>query len=134
MAFDAEVLAELVEPLEDGAIAGEGAKADFIERLCKAKNFEGLLLRQEGSALLCRWLTHVAEEIVEAGGKRCDPARLLVLRSAHTVPSVDIQELSLQGHLWPSDKISFLQLQRRLRQQFGAPATAILSTFPFFRG
>ena len=76
----------------------------------------------------------MAEEIIEASGERRDPARLLILRSAHTIPSVDIQELSLQGHLLSSDEISFLQLQGRLRQQFGAPTTTVLPTFPFFRG
>ena len=49
----------------------------------------------------------MAEKIIPAVRQRSDSARFLILRPAHTVPSVDIDILALQGHLLACNHVVF---------------------------
>lgn len=93
-AFDSEMLAQLIEPFDYGAVAGEGAKTNLIEGLLEAEDRQRLLLRQYWLPVL-RCLAHLAKQVVPTSCERGNSTRFLVLRPADTVPPVDIEVLPL---------------------------------------
>jgi len=108
----AKVLAQLIEPTENRCVPREWPEAYLIERLSEAEDLKSLVLSQEGLASLCSLLAHVAKEVVEAGRKRGDTTRLLILRPTDAIPPVDVQIFPLESHLMPSNQLMGLQFYR----------------------
>ena len=64
LSLHAEVLAKLVEPLDQRTVPRKGSKTDIIERLSETEDLQGQLLCQHGLSRLGGLFAHVAKKIV----------------------------------------------------------------------